>query len=182
MSLSPSIATSINLSPDTSLNGPRLYLDVIHGTGELNTISLSGSGGLSETSSVRAHFQAGGHNGLVMKIVKHPVLPVFISIDSDREMILWRTNSGLFEQLGKYKLKVSKSKFKWLSIPCKNHNRLFCLAIMEEGMKRTLVLMKVTKPKDRQAQTSNKFMRCGGGSYAFDVLLTRQISIRASGY
>ena len=60
MSLSPSIATSINLSPDSALNGPRLYLDVIHSTGELNTISLSGTGGLSETSSVRAHFQAIG--------------------------------------------------------------------------------------------------------------------------
>ena len=172
LSLSPSIATSINLGPESTqgLNGPRLYLDVVHTTGELNTISLSGTGGLSETSSVRAHFQAGGHNAPIVSIERHPLMPVFLTIDRDQQMLLWRMNAGCLEQLGKYRLKKDLT-FKWL--PIASDESLYCVAYVHSQAQ--LILLNLSKSNQL---IKSDFMSAETGSFGFAVGLQRQLGIR----
>ena len=113
VSLSPSITTSLNMSP---VIGPRLYLDVIHRTGELNTVVLTASGaGFSETTSVKTHFQAGGHDSKIINLIRHPTVPLLLTSDDDNNLILWRCQNGRLEQLAKYKMRKNV-QLNWLDI------------------------------------------------------------------
>ena len=113
VSLSPSITTSLNMSP---IIGPRLYLDVIHRTGELNTVVLTASGaGFSETTSVKTHFQAGGHDAKITNLIRHPSVPLLLTTDEDNNSILWRCQNGRLEQLSKYKLRKTFQLY-WLDV------------------------------------------------------------------
>ena len=113
VSLSPSITTSLNMSP---VIGPRLYLDVIHRTGELNTVVLTASGaGFSETTSVKTHFQAGGHDSKITNLIRHPTIPLLLTSDEDNNLILWRCQNGRLEQLAKYKMRKNV-QLNWLDI------------------------------------------------------------------
>ena len=96
--------------------GPRLYLDVIHRTGELNTVVLTASGaGFSETTSVKTHFQAGGHDSKIINLIRHPTVPLLLTSDDDNNLILWRCQNGRLEQLAKYKMRKNV-QLNWLDI------------------------------------------------------------------
>ena len=121
VSLSPSITTSLNMSP---VIGPRLYLDVIHRTGELNTVVLTASGaGFSETTSVKTHFQAGGHDSKILNLIRHTSVPLLLTSDEDNNLILWRCQNGRLEQLAKYKMRKN-IQLNWLDVSPTN-NQLY---------------------------------------------------------
>ena len=161
------------------IGGSRLFLDVIHSTGELNTIVLSSStSGFTDTTCVKSYFQAGGHSNVIDQIMPHPFCPIIIVTDLDKSLIIWKNEFDALEQLGKFKLE-NKISFEWLNMTSFDSNGsevLYCagVSIFQDGA--SLYIFKVST-RSMNDQKSSSICEVKSGNLEFEVCLQRNIDI-----